>query len=262
MIKLSAKFAAPGIFPLVLAGLIAGAPALAQEKAQKKVQESKTPVVLELFTSQGCSSCPPADKLLGKLARQPGIYALSLPVDYWDYIGWKDTFASPEFSARQRAYARVRNDGRVYTPQVLVNGLTHAVGSNLQAIRYQARKAHGVQGAMTISMKVETRGGKVICIIGAATPLAPKKANLLLFRILGSREVSIGRGENHGRKVRYTNIVHSIEKVGAWTGAPKQIEISEKHLKRGGAEGWMLLLQAGTEKKPGAILAAAKAKGF
>lgn len=254
MEKLSAKTPfALAITCAALAGLFTAPAALAQ---------SNTPMVLELYTSQGCSSCPPADRLLAKLAHQPGVYAMSLPVDYWDYIGWKDTFASPKFSARQRNYANVRNDRRVYTPQVLVNGLTHAVGSNLLAIRYAARNARGVQGAMSVAMKVETKAGKVICNIGAAKSGTPKKAGLWLFRLLGSREVAIGRGENHGVKVRYTNIVRSIEKVGAWDGTSKQIEISEKRMKRGGAEGWILLLQAGTAKKPGAVLAAAKAKGF
>src|ERR687884_289212 len=86
--------------------------------------------VVELFTSQGCSSCPPADAMLGELARRPDVIALSLPVDYWDYLGWKDTLAQPAFSARQRAYAGARGDRQVYTPQVIVNGATPCVGSD------------------------------------------------------------------------------------------------------------------------------------
>src|SRR5262249_58863578 len=90
--------------------------------------------LLELFTSQGCSSCPPADRLVGQLANDPSLIALSVPIDYWDYLGWRDTLANPAHSARQRAYARARGDGQVYTPQIVVNGSTHALGSDQAAI--------------------------------------------------------------------------------------------------------------------------------
>src|SRR5450756_1517334 len=90
--------------------------------------------VLELFTSQGCSSCPPADKILGELAQDPSVIALSMPIDYWDYLGWKDTLADARFSARQRAYSRMRGDREVYTPQVVVNGSAHVIGSDRAGI--------------------------------------------------------------------------------------------------------------------------------
>src|ERR1700704_5314493 len=90
--------------------------------------------VIELFTSQGCSSCPAADKLLGELANDPSLVSISVPIDYWDYLGWKDTLADPRNTARQRAYAHVRGDGKVYTPQVVVNGSGHALGSDKSAI--------------------------------------------------------------------------------------------------------------------------------
>src|SRR3989440_1108156 len=91
--------------------------------------------VVELFTSQGCSSCPPADRILGELAQDPSIIALSMPIDYWDYLGWKDTLADARFSARQRAYSRVRGDREVYTPQLVVNGAVHVVGSDRESIQ-------------------------------------------------------------------------------------------------------------------------------
>src|SRR5713226_9060869 len=90
--------------------------------------------VIELFTSQGCSSCPPADKLLGELSSDPSLVAISVPIDYWDYLGWKDTLADPRNTARQKAYAHVRGDGQVYTPQVVVNGALHALGSDKAVI--------------------------------------------------------------------------------------------------------------------------------
>src|SRR5712692_7021322 len=95
--------------------------------------------VIELFTSQGCSSCPAADKLLGELARDPSIVAMSLPIDYWDYLGWKDTLAKPRHAVRQRAYAQLRGDREVYTPQVVINGVAHALGSDKTAIAAVSR---------------------------------------------------------------------------------------------------------------------------
>src|ERR1700744_3690727 len=102
--------------------------------------------VVELFTSQGCSSCPPADKLLGELAKDPSIIALSMPIDYWDYLGWKDTLADSRFSARQKAYSAMRGDRDVYTPQAVVNGSVHVVGSDRAGIEDAigaTEKAHG-----------------------------------------------------------------------------------------------------------------------
>src|SRR5215468_7884684 len=109
---------------VVLPALLAAVAAFATTEASAEPR-----AVIELFTSQGCSSCPPADKLLGELARDPSIVALSLPIDYWDYIGWKDTLAKPRHTARQRSYAKSRGDGEVYTPQVVINGVARAVGS-------------------------------------------------------------------------------------------------------------------------------------
>jgi hypothetical protein len=109
-----------------IAGLLVASSALANA--------SEPRAIVELFTSQGCSSCPAADKLLGELAGDPSLVAFSVPIDYWDYLGWKDTLASPAHSARQRAYARVRGDRQVYTPQIVVNGSTHVLGSDRSAV--------------------------------------------------------------------------------------------------------------------------------
>src|SRR5438552_17846390 len=106
--------------------------------------------VIELFTSQGCSSCPPADQLLGQLTADPSLVPVSVPVDYWDYLGWKDTLASPRNTARQKAYARARGDGQVYTPQVVVNGSVHALGSDKAAIEQAIVKTRK-NGAMSIA---------------------------------------------------------------------------------------------------------------
>ena len=107
--------------------------------------------VIELFTSQGCSSCPPADKLAGELARDPSIIVMSLPIDYWDYLGWKDTLALPGHTKRQRAYAQARGDREVYTPQVVVNGVAHVLGSDKDAIEQRDRT--DAQAARKLSLR-------------------------------------------------------------------------------------------------------------
>src|SRR5688500_12646618 len=110
--------------------------------------------VIELFTSQGCSSCPAADKLLGELARDPSLVVLSLPIDYWDYLGWKDTLADPRHTSRQRAYAKERGDRKVYTPQVVVNGSVHALGSDKTAIEQAVTLSRHNTSALALTVTV------------------------------------------------------------------------------------------------------------
>ncbi len=162
--------------------------------------------VIELFTSQGCSSCPPADALLAKLARDPDIIALSLPVDYWDRLGWKDTLAKHAFTERQVAYSNVRGDGQVYTPQAVVNGQVHAVGSQRSAIDDAIA---GTAAGLSVPLSVKRAGDDIIVSVGAAQSGA-SQGKLVLLPVLASRDVVIGRGENakqhhhlHQRRARH-----------------------------------------------------------
>ncbi len=212
--------------------------------------------VVELFTSQGCSSCPPADGLLTQLASRPDTVALTFPINYWDYIGWKDTLAAPEFTARQQAYARGRGDPHVYTPEAVVDGLFDAVGSDKAAI--EKALAYGKAGghALSVSAHLRDAGGKLQIDIGGGTP-AP--AEVYVLRVAKRRTVQISRGENSGRNVTYTNVVRAIRKVGDWDGAPLSLKLTEL---RGDDEGYVVLLQRGSLEQPGAILAAAKSEGL
>src|SRR5215467_1612925 len=115
--------------------------------------------VVELFTSQGCSSCPPADKLLGELAKDPNVIALSLPIDYWDYLGWKDTLADKRFTARQKAYSHMRGDREVYTPQVVINGKVHAVGSDRAGIEEAIQQTTREIGVMSLPVSLTVTKG-------------------------------------------------------------------------------------------------------
>ena len=212
--------------------------------------------VIELFTSQGCSSCPPADHLLSTLARAPNVVALSFPIDYWDYIGWRDTLASPAFTARQKAYAAARGDPRIYTPEAIIDGLADAVGSDKSAIERAVSLTHGRDGALTVPMRL-TETQRVLHIdIGAGPEVA---AGVYVLRITKSETVAIRRGENSGRSVTYTNVVRAITKIGDWNGKARSFELMEV---KGEDEGYVVLLQKGDESSPGAILAAAKSSGF
>jgi hypothetical protein len=216
--------------------------------------------VVELFTSQGCSSCPPADRLVRDLARDPSVVAISWPVDYWDYIGWKDTLAQPMFTARQKAYASARGDGHVYTPQAVINGLVHAVGSDRAEIETAVKTGRGRKGALTVpvSLSPGAAGGLRIEIGNAAGGDGPKEALVWLVRIAKERTVAIGRGENTGESVTYTNVARSAAKVGEWNGHAANIDVAAADLRAADSDAYVVLLQAGTAARPGVILGAAK----
>jgi hypothetical protein len=216
------------------------------------------PVVVELFTSQGCSSCPPADSLLSELIQdQPKLIALTLPVDYWDYIGWKDTLASPAFTARQKAYANMRGDHHIYTPQAVVNGVAHVVGSDRAELESAATTAFGKQGALSVALLTRHDDKGLVVDVGAAPQGAPREGAFLLFQIARERVVTIGRGENSGHTVSYSNVVRQIIKVADWTGEAARFAIPRQALVSPEADSYVLLLQAGSEGRPGPILAAA-----
>jgi len=179
------------------------------------VAQAESPVVVELFTSQGCSSCPPADRLLAELATHDYVIAIALHVDYWDYLGWKDDFAKPEFSNRQRLYAREWGERSVYTPQMVVQGVSYMVGSRSDEIQRQIMQSENYDTVLEITAENKGRG-----ITIDLTPLAgaPDEADIHLVRILESQTVQIERGENAGRRIEYINIVDSWETLGRWDG--------------------------------------------
>jgi hypothetical protein len=228
--------------------------------APAAMAEGPTPYVVELFTSQGCSSCPPADRLLTEMAKAPGVVALSLPVDYWDYMGWKDTLARPEFSLRQKLYAAARGDNHVYTPQAVIDGLVHVVGSNKKGIVNAARAAYGASGALSIPLSLNRVNDQVMANVGTANAAA-KSGLLWLVRVAKQRTVVISDGENKGRTLTYTNVVRSIRQFGRWNGTPQSFEVPPPDL-GASADAYVVLLQAGTQMRPGAILAVAKSQGF
>jgi hypothetical protein len=212
--------------------------------------------VLELFTSQGCSSCPPADKLLGELANDPSIVALSLPIDIWDYLGWRDTLALTGHSARQRAYAEQRGDRQVYTPQIVVNGSVHVLGSDRAVIERAIVQTDRNTAVMSLPLLVSADGDDLTVTIKGA-PDGEPAGEVWLCPLTTTIAVAIGRGENRGRTVTYHNVVRSWRKLGEFTGADTTWIIPLSQIEKGDVDGAAVLVQEGTREKPGVILGAA-----
>jgi len=190
---------------------------------------ARRPVVVELFTSQGCSSCVPADALLTRLTRRSDVLPLSLPVTYWDMLGWKDTLASDANTRRQKAYAATMGHGAVYTPQMIVDGITDVVGSRepqvLSAIDARARDADA--GDVPVFLR-ETQNELQIGIGGAERSAAP--ATVWMFHIKNAATVAIGGGENGGRTMTYRNVVGDLRAVGQWKGEPLAIDLPRSEM--------------------------------
>lgn len=256
---------------LAVALLGSGAPAAAEPRA-----------VLELFTSQGCSSCPPADAVFASFAKRSDVIALSFHVDYWDYLGWADTFASKDNSERQRSYAAIRGDRQVYTPQIVVNGRDHVMANDRQALERAIQPPSAVKTTADGGIAIDdpTRGGAVpdetgvrtfpvdvtatmtdrsISIaIGDGSASAIKQGTVWLVLYERRRTVPIRAGENRNRTITYHNVVRKMQRVAMWKGKALTLDLPALMLKKAEADGLAVLVQ--TEDGaglPGAILGAA-----
>jgi hypothetical protein len=217
---------------------------------------SEPRAVIELFTSQGCSSCPPADKLLSELRNDSTLLTLSLPIDYWDYLGWKDTLALPGHAARQRAYSQVRGDREIYTPQVVVNGLAQALGSDRGEIEKavaQSRKSAAAPLRVPIRVAIANANVTVTLPSGSGDDAA---GELWLCPLSRSVAVGIGRGENHGRTIAYTNVVRRWVKLGNWSGKSETFTVPVDAIRTAGIDEVAILLQGGSGERPGTMLGA------
>lgn len=205
------------------------------------------PVVVELFTSQGCSSCPPADALLAELAGRDDVIPLALHVDYWDYIGWKDVFAMPGFSKRQKGYAVSGGWRQVYTPQVVVNGVAAAVGSRPMKVSDLIRKH--AKDSSPVQLDLRRDGRQLVIRAQSDRPVRPSDIHIVRYK--PERQVDILRGENAGHKYTYTHIVDHWDVAGRWNGTgPFELRVPIK-----GNEPVVVLVQ---EPRYGPIVAAAR----
>lgn len=216
--------------------------ALARQDMPQQAQEpvygptgGNQPVVVELFTSQGCSSCPPADEVLEKLARDPSLVAIARPVTYWDRLGWKDTLALQQNTDLQRAYSENGLIGAgVYTPQLVVQGGEGAVGSNQGAVRRLIARA-------------KAKPGPQLSVGGGSVTVAGNKGSgtVTLVAVKSSVNVTIGSGENGGRQVRYVNVVRAERSLGRWNGGTQKFNIAPELLKTPGADRYAVIVQNG-----------------
>lgn len=172
-------------------------------------------VVVELFTSQGCSSCPPADRILGDLADDPDVIALAFHVDYWDYLGWKDDFASPAFTNRQKAYARANGERSVYTPQMVIGGRDLVIGSKAMKVSGLVRRH--METSQPVSVRAQQTGDSV-AVRASASGAVPRSV-VQLVTYIPEVTVAIKRGENAGRTLTYHNVVRQVITLGTWDGS-------------------------------------------
>ncbi|CAH1663209.1 conserved exported hypothetical protein [Hyphomicrobiales bacterium] len=217
--------------------------------------------VVELFTSQGCSSCPPADALVVELAKNPELIALTLPVTYWDYLGWKDTLGKDSFAKRQKLYAKSRGDGQVYTPQVVISGASHAVGSEKSEIEKAVNQFAATGFVAKLALKEENGNLQIkVSPTGTATEEA---AGIWVLPTTHQAIVPITRGENQGKTLTYANVVRGMVRVGDWDGKDATLTAPLNVTQAPEADGYVVIIQAERPGKhgytmPGAILAAAK----
>ncbi|QMU57438.1 MAG: DUF1223 domain-containing protein [Boseongicola sp.] len=177
---------------------------------------AESPVVVELYTSQGCSSCPPADKLLGEIAQRDDVIALALHVDYWDYIGWKDEFADPAHTVRQRGYSHAAGKRTIYTPQMVIGGRDHVVGSRPMKV-FELLEDHW-KTPYAADVRLERNGNRVTVRISAESGMPSGGALVQLATFREKETVDIRRGENRGRTLTYHNVVGQMIEIGEWNG--------------------------------------------
>jgi hypothetical protein len=215
--------------------------------------------VVELFTSQGCSSCPPADKLMGELSKDdPSIITLSMPIDYWDYLGWKDTLADSRFSARQKAYSHMRGDRDVYTPQAVVNGSAHVIGSDRAGIEGAIDETEKTDGVMSVPVSMSVTGKQInVSVAASRGGPATMHGEVWICSISKAVPISIGRGENRGREITYHNVVRNLLKVGDWNGSANSWTVPLENISRDGVDAAAVYVQDGNRDKPGPMLGAA-----
>jgi hypothetical protein len=214
--------------------------------------------VLELFVSQGCSACRPANELLTELSRDPGLVVLSLPVNYWDYLGWKDTLADPQFTTRQKGYALARSNRQVYTPELVVNGVLSCLGSAREKVTESIAKASTDRTPLPVPVDVREEDGMIVVDVGEGTG----EGNAWLLPVRRNSHVRIDRGENAGRTETYVNVVRGLHPLGAWGGAPVRFRVPLESVRMRDADSYVAVVQTARDGKPGPILGAAKGPGL
>ena len=211
--------------------------------------------VIELFTSQGCNSCPPADELFAELARRDDMVALAYHVDYWNYLGWRDTLSTPENTSRQNDYMRAFGSRSVYTPQAVINGRAHVNGADRDQVTGKLKELGDQNNGMRVGIKV-SRSGNSLMIDADAGDNPVGEAHVVLVYFDAPQPIEIAKGENTGKTVTYFNAVTDIQTAGMWHGEKQRYELPMSEIsKKGGCA--VLLQSVGKDGLPGPILGAA-----
>lgn len=211
------------------------------------------PIVVELFTSQGCSSCPPADALLGELAEREDVIALSCHVDYWNYIGWEDPFSSPQMTERQRAYARHRGERTVFTPQMLIDGQHSVVGSRRGEVQRRIEDSM-MDPQPRVPVRIDDNGAVAI---GAMDENGERSATVWYVAFDRKHETDISRGENAGRRIAYHGVVREWTRLAAWSGDALDLKIDLADARERGRGGVAVIVQ---QDGVGPVLGAAQVR--
>jgi len=233
---------------------------LDKQAAGTEIPQSPPPrAVIELYTSQGCADCPQADALLKHYADQKDIVALTLPVDYWDYLGWKDTLANPRNAERQRAYAQRLGIGTVYTPQVIVNGAAEVLGSSGSEIERAIAATNTAISNAHLPIRFWYYGSTIIIEVAGAAPGAEAQEATIWLAVVQRRiEVPVKTGENAGKTLIYYNVVRELTPVGVWNGRPTTIRLARAAIMRPESEDLVVIVQ---EQNTGPIIGAARLGG-
>lgn len=209
--------------------------------------------VVELFTAQGCVSCPPADAAFEKLIEQGDVVALAYHVDYWNYLGWSDTLGTKENTERQYAYAKGLGRSNVYTPQAVINGRDHVNGADLPAINTRLDVLKDKGSGLTVPVSATVRGNELDIDIGSGTG----KAEVVIAYFRRTQKVEVLKGENKGRSAIYRNSVYDVQTVGMWEGLPLKLTLPTTVMKGEGRDGCAILLQTARDNgAPSSIVGA------
>ncbi|MGK6313313.1 DUF1223 domain-containing protein [Neorhizobium sp. DT-125] len=231
---------------ILLAGLLYAGVTLAGEVRAPKG-------VVELFTSQGCSSCPPADATLGNLVAQGDVVALSYHVDYWNYLGWTDTLSSRENTERQYGYAKTLGRSGVYTPQAIINGRDHVKGTDISVINDRVTQLGAAGEGLIVPVTAVMRGDEIEIEIGGGKG----RADVVVAYFTRRQQVEVTKGENSGKNMEYWHAVYDVQSVGTWNGQSMKLTLPGKLMGKSKKDGCAILLQAsGPSGEPAAILGA------
>lgn len=239
---------------LTAAAFLVSLPATAGAGA--KESHTRPRAVVELFTSQGCTSCPPADEMLREMAERDDVVALAYHVTYWDYLGWRDTLATVDNTARQQDYSRAFGERSVYTPQAIINGRQQMNGAKRNHIEASISQLDNAQGGLSVPVRLSYDDG-ALTIQTEAYPHPVDQVQIVLVYFNPTTRVEIMRGRDNGRQFTYVNSVSRFHTVGMWSGERTRLEIPLSEITRKGAGGCAVLLQEMREGGlPGAILGA------